>query len=154
MSAGDLDTELTVVEGRVNAAREELRVASDLGMPAQRRLQRAVEKVGESASGSWIGYHARLYYGRFQRPPGSIPSAPSGANPRASRALRGARSWELSCSRRESRAPSTRPKVVVRPVAKQMLCEHARPPSFAGIRAQSSVCATHLLVLTPGEDRR
>ncbi len=33
------------------------------------RLRGAAEKVGQSWSGSWEGYQARVYYGGFQQPP-------------------------------------------------------------------------------------
>jgi predicted nucleotide-binding protein len=36
--------------------------------PAMTRLQNAAETVGESWSGSWIGYHANVYYDKFQPP--------------------------------------------------------------------------------------
>ena len=34
-------------------------------------LQESAERVGQSASGSWIGYHALVYYDGFKRPPPS-----------------------------------------------------------------------------------
>ncbi len=43
---------------------------------AMTRLQDAAENVGESFSGSWIGYHAYVYYDKFQPPsPGDHFSA-------------------------------------------------------------------------------
>lgn len=33
------------------------------------RLENATEKFGKAASGSWLGYHARIYYKDFQPPP-------------------------------------------------------------------------------------
>lgn len=33
------------------------------------RLQKAAEAAGKSASGSWLGYHAYIYYGRVEVPP-------------------------------------------------------------------------------------
>ena len=33
------------------------------------RLHKAAEEVGKSASGSWIGYQAYVYYGQFEAPP-------------------------------------------------------------------------------------
>ena len=36
-----------------------------------RRLKDAVKQVGESWSGSWMGYHATVYYKDFQPPPSS-----------------------------------------------------------------------------------
>ena len=36
--------------------------------PAMTRLQNAAETVGESWSGSWIGYHANVYYDKLQPP--------------------------------------------------------------------------------------
>ena len=42
-------------EGKINEPLEE--------------LKNAAEKVGHAASGSWLGYHAHVYYRDFQTPP-------------------------------------------------------------------------------------
>ena len=34
-----------------------------------KRLNSAIESVGAASSQSWIGYHSRIYYRDFRRPP-------------------------------------------------------------------------------------
>ena len=49
------------------------------------RLDRAADEIGKSSSGSWLGYHANVYYKDFQRPrPGAHFSRNSGLRVTAS----------------------------------------------------------------------
>ena len=64
-----LDQELPVLQERVQGAREQLRTLHQASKPAIERLATAVATVTDSWSGSCAGYHGRLYYRNFERPP-------------------------------------------------------------------------------------
>ena len=58
---------------RVLAAIEaaQAQVSGDIkdGVEQGDRLRDAARKVGDSSSGSWVGWHSRMYYGDYQEPP-------------------------------------------------------------------------------------
>jgi hypothetical protein len=58
---------------RVLAALEagQAQVSSDIkdGIGQAGRLRDAARKLGDSSSGSWVGWHSRMYYGEYQEPP-------------------------------------------------------------------------------------
>lgn len=62
--AGDLEA---IAKRCTRAAATEERLR-----PTFERVNKAIEEVGRSWSGSWIGYHARVYYDGFQIPTGTM----------------------------------------------------------------------------------
>jgi predicted nucleotide-binding protein len=69
------------------------KTASRLDTKSLSALQRSAESVAKSASGSWLGYHSRIYYKNFQPvPPRARFSAEWGFGDRMSNETRG--EWE------------------------------------------------------------
>lgn len=64
-----LEDDLSALQERVQTTGERLRKLHDASKPAVARLQEALAQVTSSWSGSCAGYHGRLYYRNFDRPP-------------------------------------------------------------------------------------
>lgn len=76
----DLYKELLEIAGRLDRLVARSR-KSEIKKPLK-ELTRAVSKIGEAWSGSWLGYHAYVYYQDLQpRPPGAHFSAEWGLKP-------------------------------------------------------------------------
>jgi len=56
------------VLGHLEAAQAQ--VARDLkeGIKQGDQLRDAAQRIGESSSGSWVGWHSRMYYGNYEEP--------------------------------------------------------------------------------------
>lgn len=63
-----LEDDLARLQERVAATRDELRRAHDAVRPLTEGLKAALARVTDSWSGSFAGYHARLYFRDFQPP--------------------------------------------------------------------------------------
>jgi len=63
---------LAAVDGLLESleqARSQLEADIDNGLTCGERLRSAARVVGESSSGSWIGWHSRMYYADYSEPP-------------------------------------------------------------------------------------
>lgn len=85
------------LRGKVKAFEDELSPKLGELQKASEKLTKAVQEIGESWSGSALGYHSELHYGDFQKPPlrssfspewGGMNGLPEGWRPRTAEDVR------------------------------------------------------------------
>lgn len=62
---GEVDDLLRMLQ----EARTDLEPAVEAGLDLGAKLRDAAREIGDSSSGSWVGWHSRMYYGDYHQPP-------------------------------------------------------------------------------------
>jgi hypothetical protein len=61
----EIEETLTLLQEKRDAIRQDV----EDGLSRGGQLREAARKIGESSSGSWVGWHSRMYYRDFREPP-------------------------------------------------------------------------------------
>src|SRR6266571_423633 len=69
MDASQLLPEVERILAAIEAAQAQLSGDIKDGLTQGDRLRDATRTVGEASSGSWVGWHSRMYYGNYHEPP-------------------------------------------------------------------------------------
>lgn len=76
MSSNSFEQNLQMLAEKLKEAHAELKTTLEEAQAEHEKIQKAVGLIHKSWSGSWIGYHAKLYFQNFETPPWNMTFDP------------------------------------------------------------------------------